>query len=249
MCLKELEITEDGDTIHVYVQHPKKVKGMTNIVMSQLIKEVGGALLQPGMSPSLPHNPALPMAPILPAKPRPVGGYPLESVDNQSSIPIKPPARFIPMEVPPEIPARQKNHPVIPYEVSHDGQAFYRGSIVEAPPIIPPIKSPIGGIRVMPAEVPQQQKKVIEEPLPPILPRPPPTLPGPPPGWDCPACTYHNEPYRPGCFMCNGVCPEDYVPPIDYVLTEEEKKFVDETKQQDILLQQVTLLLIGYSNR
>ncbi len=245
MCLNDIEITEDGDTIFVYVQHPKKVKGMTTNVMNQL-KEMGGAPQQPysnGSSPSLPHHPIVPMSSLQPAQPRPIGGYPLEPMDDRPNVRKKLPAQDLPRNIQPEIPTQIKERPVSPVQQQPPrggggagGQAFYRGDIEEDPPIILPVKQPIGGIRVMPAEVPrlqQPQDDPIQEPLPP----PPPIA--PPPGWDCPACTYHNEPYRPGCFMCNGICPDDYVPPIDYVLTEEEKKFVDETKQQDLLLQQV----------
>jgi RanBP-type and C3HC4-type zinc finger-containing protein 1 len=42
-------------------------------------------------------------------------------------------------------------------------------------------------------------------------------------GWACPACTYINQPTRPGCEVCTSDRPADYEIPSDYQLTEEER--------------------------
>jgi hypothetical protein len=42
-------------------------------------------------------------------------------------------------------------------------------------------------------------------------------------GWACPACTYINQPIRPGCEICACDRPADYEIPSDYKLTEEER--------------------------
>lgn len=62
---------------------------------------------------------------------------------------------------------------------------------------------------------------------PPVLPKlpvtkKPPVLPKPQVGWACIACTFMNKPTRPGCEMCGGERPEDYVVPNIYTPDEQE---------------------------
>ncbi|KFV64781.1 RanBP-type and C3HC4-type zinc finger-containing protein 1, partial [Dryobates pubescens] len=41
-------------------------------------------------------------------------------------------------------------------------------------------------------------------------------------GWSCPKCTFINKPTRPGCEMCSGARPDDYVVPGGYTPDETE---------------------------
>uniref|UniRef100_A0A670ZDU9 RANBP2-type and C3HC4-type zinc finger containing 1 n=1 Tax=Pseudonaja textilis TaxID=8673 RepID=A0A670ZDU9_PSETE len=45
-------------------------------------------------------------------------------------------------------------------------------------------------------------------------------------GWECPSCTFINKPSRPGCEMCCGERPMNYVVPEDYKLDEEEQEWL-----------------------
>ena len=47
-----------------------------------------------------------------------------------------------------------------------------------------------------------------------------------PGGWNCPVCTFHNEPYRLSCKMCTSAPPESYEPPTDHGPSAEEMKFM-----------------------
>ncbi|XP_068017185.1 sharpin [Melanerpes formicivorus] len=54
-------------------------------------------------------------------------------------------------------------------------------------------------------------------------PAPAPRLPSPvQAGWSCPKCTFINKPTRPGCEMCSGARPDDYVVPGGYTPDETE---------------------------
>ncbi|KAH3772946.1 hypothetical protein DPMN_174293 [Dreissena polymorpha] len=54
-------------------------------------------------------------------------------------------------------------------------------------------------------------------------------------GWSCTACTFINQPTRPGCELCSAPRPADYVIPADYVMTEAERLRQDE---EELLEQQ-----------
>lgn len=247
--LKDLEISDESDLVFVYVQHPKKVKGMAAKTLDQL-KEVGG-------NRSLPINQAVPLIPIQPCKDTPnKRDYPLEPMEappmrNQNLPPLpsdtmQPPLQFLPQEIP-SLP-RPTNPP---NDLMMNDQAVFRGDGDHQAMLSQ--RSVSGGVRVMPAEIPRgpQQDIPIEQfspqnslPPPPVIePLPPPAIDLPPPtlvnGWECPSCTYRNLPYRPGCEMCDNNRPEDYVPPPNYQLTEEEMKWADQNKQQDMMLQKV----------
>ncbi|XP_060080649.1 ranBP-type and C3HC4-type zinc finger-containing protein 1-like [Ylistrum balloti] len=43
-------------------------------------------------------------------------------------------------------------------------------------------------------------------------------------GWTCGACTFVNQPLRPGCEICAGPRPPDYKVPPNYVPTDDEKR-------------------------
>ena len=82
-----------------------------------------------------------------------------------------------------------------------------------------------GGIQVFPT-MPQQKTQANVQPLP-VAPK---SIaigqPEKPRGWNCPVCTFLNEPYRPGCKMCSSAPPEGYEPPADHVPSAEEMKFM-----------------------
>ena len=82
-----------------------------------------------------------------------------------------------------------------------------------------------GGIPVFPT-MPQQKTQANVQP-PPVAPK---SIaigqPEKPRGWNCPVCTFLNEPYRPGCKMCSSAPPEGYEPPADHVPSAEEMKFM-----------------------
>ncbi len=243
----------------VYVQHPKKIKGMTARTMDQMKVEVG-------VAHSLPHNTDVPMMSLSSAHNK-GEGYPLESTDDLPSRrspkqspkmprpkdphmaqrfqdpPVMPRPHDPPLD-PPVMPRPQGREPVRDRQVSPDryslpppmafnDQAMFR-SPNPAHSLAIHQNTPVGGVRVMPAQVPHGP--VIEEPRPPSPPVDPPKEEV---GWLCPTCTFRNLPYRPGCEMCNNDRPEDYIPPRDYQMTQEEMKFVEQAKQQDQLLQQV----------
>ncbi|MBN3306254.1 ranBP-type and C3HC4-type zinc finger-containing protein 1 [Amia ocellicauda] len=77
-------------------------------------------------------------------------------------------------------------------------------------------------------------------PLPPkhVLPMPPPPPPKPKLGWDCPECTFHNKPTRPGCEMCSAARPAAYqVPPI-YQPDEDEARWLQQEQAACLQFQQ-----------
>ena len=88
-----------------------------------------------------------------------------------------------------------------------------------------PPRGAAGGIQVFPT-MPQQKTQVNVQP-PPVAPK---SIaigqPEKPRGWNCPVCTFLNEPYRPGCKMCSSAPPEGYEPPADHVPSAEEMKFM-----------------------
>ncbi|XP_055996388.1 ranBP-type and C3HC4-type zinc finger-containing protein 1-like isoform X2 [Ostrea edulis] len=52
-------------------------------------------------------------------------------------------------------------------------------------------------------------------------------------GWVCPACTYINQPTRPGCEICATNRPLDYQVPEGYKMTEEEEERIRRERQQE----------------
>ena len=258
LTLSDLEITSGGETMFIYVQHPKKVKGMTARTMDQVKVEVG-------VAPSLPHNPDVPMMSLSSAHNK-GEGYPLEPSDDipnrhtpkqspkmprpqdrpMMPCPLDPPLDLPMMSRPLDppldplmMPRPQGREPIspdrysLPPPIAFNDQAMYRGPN-PAHSLANHQNTPVGGIRVMPAQIPRGP--IIEEPRPPSPPANPPKEEV---GWLCPTCTFRNLPYRPGCEMCNNDRPEDFVPPRGYQMTQEELKFVEQSKKQDQLLQQV----------
>lgn len=59
-------------------------------------------------------------------------------------------------------------------------------------------------------------------------------------GWQCPACTYINLPTRPGCEICSGDRPKNYVIPKDYQLREEEKARIQQELEMENQVKQVS---------
>ena len=110
---------------------------------------------------------------------------------------------------------------------------------VQPPPVAMrqnnPPRGAAGGVQVFPIQkqaneqplplntMPPQRTKVNEQ-------SPPKSFaigePEKPRGWNCPVCTFLNEPYRPGCKMCSSAPPEGYEPPADHVPSAEEMKFM-----------------------
>ena len=58
-------------------------------------------------------------------------------------------------------------------------------------------------------------------------------------GWTCPACTYINQPTRPGCEMCSSDRPADYVVPDGTRLDESERTRIAAEERSEALFQQV----------
>ena len=198
----DLDMIKDT-TVYVYVQHPHKAK-----VHKNAMREVESQSKKPTTSP--PQHRAPPSQQNA-SPPRrnvpPPGGYPLEQ-PGQS------------------LRARQ--------DPPNEEQAVFRGAVP-----MPGKTPPVGGIRVMPAPQRSDHAHKVREiqPLPVAVeevqqrksPSPPPPS---PPGWDCPSCTFKNLPYRPGCEVCNGPRPDDFLPPPNYMPTEAEKKFTNNNDQE-----------------
>ena len=171
------------------------------------------------------------------------GGYSLEPPEfmqtKVDTIRTKKPAQDFPVlhPAPVAFPQHQTRQDPMALQFPPSNQhndAFYRGPSGPSQFQGVPHRTPPGGIRVMPSEVPDNPPQIL-----PISPLAPPAPPPPKVGWECPACTYCNLPFRPGCEMCDGPRPEGYEPPPDYIMTEAEKKFVNQNKQQDAMLQEV----------
>ncbi|KAI8501997.1 RanBP-type and C3HC4-type zinc finger-containing protein 1 [Branchiostoma belcheri] len=60
-------------------------------------------------------------------------------------------------------------------------------------------------------------------------------------GWSCPACTYVNQPTRPGCEICGTPRPEDYRVPENYVPDQEERERLRKEQQAEEMYQQAEL--------
>ncbi|XP_061163132.1 uncharacterized protein LOC133172289 isoform X3 [Saccostrea echinata] len=52
-------------------------------------------------------------------------------------------------------------------------------------------------------------------------------------GWVCPACTYINQPTRPGCEICATNRPLDYQVPEGYRMTKEEEERIQREREQE----------------
>ena len=61
-------------------------------------------------------------------------------------------------------------------------------------------------------------------------------------GWQCPLCTFVNEPTRPGCEACTSPRPDDYVVPDHYEMSEREKERIRNERELDKLSEQVRQL-------
>ena len=96
------------------------------------------------------------------------------------------------------------------------------------PPNIQPRGVVPGGVPVLPM-APIQKRPANEGP-PQMAPKPV-GLAEKPSGWNCPKCTYLNEPYRPGCKMCSAERPENYEVPIGHVASADELRFINEVHQ------------------
>lgn len=62
---------------------------------------------------------------------------------------------------------------------------------------------------------------------------------GRPVGWTCPACTFINQPTRPGCEICCADRPADYVVPAETMLDERERIRIAAAEREEALFQQV----------
>ncbi|KAM9573697.1 sharpin [Guaruba guarouba] len=51
-------------------------------------------------------------------------------------------------------------------------------------------------------------------------------------GWPCPQCTFINKPTRPGCEMCSGARPEDYVVPSAHRPDERERRRLQREQEE-----------------
>ncbi|XP_077385737.1 ranBP-type and C3HC4-type zinc finger-containing protein 1-like [Festucalex cinctus] len=81
----------------------------------------------------------------------------------------------------------------------------------------------------------------------PITPTPPPLPPPPPPrvrtrrplpGWECPECTFVNQPTRPGCQMCDRERPNDYRVPEGFKPVGDEARRIQREKLATFLFQE-----------
>ena len=137
-------------------------------------------------------------------------------------------------------PMSHSNPDPIPMEPLNDSRAVFR-SPGPLGVLMPPVPPPHGGVQTMPNEHPgmahqinqnndqfpviegydgQDREYVLEEKLPSLAPKQK-------VGWKCDICTFQNKPHRPGCEMCGSDRPQNYIPPPDYVPTEDERKFLD----------------------
>ena len=242
--LAELEITSHGNTVYIYVQHSQKVK-IPKPTMDKMKEQLGIPQQSP---PVLRRSPLDPKKSVPPPAP---GGISLEPPVIQPSQGFPPPA---PGEISlePLVIQPSQGFPPQPQPVEIDGlvqenNAVFRGRGPE--PQQREIKPPHGGVHVMPVihpgMIPQLNTQLPNQGeimgggdvnvMPP--PSPPKQV-----GWECPSCTFLNKPYRPGCCMCDDPRPEGYKPPPDYVMDEEERKFVDQDEEAARMLQQVVCL-------
>lgn len=70
-----------------------------------------------------------------------------------------------------------------------------------------------------------------------------------PVGWQCPQCTYINLPLRPGCELCSGDRPADYVVPPNYKPTPEEQLLIEKEQQLERLTREASPNQVGLSGR
>jgi hypothetical protein len=61
-----------------------------------------------------------------------------------------------------------------------------------------------------------------------------------PQGWKCNQCTYVNTPTRPGCEMCGGNRPDDYVVPENTMIRDQERVRLEEELRQQELFERVS---------
>lgn len=60
-------------------------------------------------------------------------------------------------------------------------------------------------------------------------------------GWVCSACTYINKPTRPGCEVCTQTRPPDYKIPENYVLSPQEKDWLEKEARLERQTKEVKL--------
>lgn len=60
-------------------------------------------------------------------------------------------------------------------------------------------------------------------------------------GWVCPACTYINQPTRPGCEICATNRPLNYQVPEGYRMTKEEEERIRREREQEEQTQRASL--------
>ena len=136
---------------------------------------------------------------------------------------------------------RYRNDPGPPRDDFRQKQRAHLTEVLPPPVAVRqnnPPRGAAGGVAVFPV-----QQKANEQPLPfntlppqrTLVNEQPPLVipksfaigePEKPRGWNCPVCTFLNEPYRPGCKMCSSAPPEGYEPPADHVPSAEEMKFM-----------------------
>ena len=54
-------------------------------------------------------------------------------------------------------------------------------------------------------------------------------------GWECPSCTYINEPTRPGCEICSYSRPENYIAPKHHIPSSSESERLKLEKQNEAM--------------
>ena len=59
----------------------------------------------------------------------------------------------------------------------------------------------------------------------------------------CSACTYINKPTRPGCEVCTQTRPPDYKVPDNYVLSPEEKDWLEQEARLERQTKEVSIFL------
>lgn len=67
-------------------------------------------------------------------------------------------------------------------------------------------------------------------------------------GWACAACTFINQPTRPGCEMCSADRPQGYVVPDGASLDERERQRIAEEERSEALFQQVCFVYTNVFN-
>lgn len=67
-------------------------------------------------------------------------------------------------------------------------------------------------------------------------------------GWACAACTFINQPTRPGCEICSADRPQGYVVPDGASLDERERQRIAEEERSEALFQQVCFVYTNVFN-